>query len=91
MDQVEIVRTFAEGLYSFWCTVREKDAGLFVCMITFSSNPVLGPLKTENHEMDGVFATAAIAMGAGEQYGRAMIRDHGDVVSYLLTHLSPKE
>lgn len=76
-------RTFAEGLYAFWCDVAEEKPGTFVCAITFARNLFSGSLQTTNLKLDGVFATAEIAMGVGEHYGRSMIRNYGDVVEYL--------
>ncbi len=76
-------RTFAEGLYAFWCDVKEEKPGRFVCTITFARHLLSGSLQTTNLKLDGVFSTAEIAMGAGEHYGRTMIRNHGDVVDYF--------
>lgn len=76
-------RTFAEGLYAFWCDVTEEKPGMFVCAITFARNLFSGSLETTNLKLDGCFASAEIAMGVGESHGRNMIRKHGDVVEYL--------
>ena len=76
-------RNFAEGRYAFWCDVVEEAPGMFVCAITFAHNLLSGSFQTKNFKLNVAFATAEMAMGVGEHYGRSMIRKHGDVVEYL--------
>jgi hypothetical protein len=83
---MSVTKTFSEGWYFYWCDVREVSAGVFSCAITFTSDRNNGPLKTTKINMDGAFASAELAMGSGERYGRSLIRKHGDIVHYLATH-----
>jgi hypothetical protein len=78
-----ISKTFSEGLYLYWCDIREDAPGMFTCTVNFANTPGELPLVTKQFKMNGAFATTEAAMGAGERYGRAVIRKHGDVVHYL--------
>lgn len=73
---------FREGMHSFLCHVVEAPLGVFSCVLTFRGD--LGhDIATTNLKLKGVFHNADLAMGSGENYARALIRKHGDMVQYL--------
>lgn len=80
---------FREGMHSYLCHVVETPAGVFSCAVIFRSDLGRDPATT-NLRLNAVFRNAEIAMGVGENYGRALIRKHGDVVRYLASNTNPE-
>lgn len=87
---MRISKTFTEGWYLYWCDVEQNGDGGFSCDITFTNAAGELPLVTKKLKISGAFASAELAMGAGENYGRWMICEHGDVPHYLSNNTPPE-
>lgn len=76
-------KTFSGCSYFYWCTVSEPQPGVFNCAVAFAVDRNSKAFRTIDLKLDGAFASADLAMGVGERYGRSMIKRHGDVARYL--------